>query len=234
MPRAARPKQAYRHLRAPWVRAYGVLVAALLALLWALLRLTVRVRHHHRPPDFNQRQTVDCAWHDTLLPYFVAMTPYTKRYAWMNHPAWYMKGIHVFLRWMGVRQLVLGSSGHGGRAALDGLVALMQTDPHAPSTFLNPDGPYGPAHQLRPGVLDIAQRTGAPIIALRIHCHCAWRAPTWDGKAVPLPFSRIDVIYSPPWHVRPDNREAVREALCQHLNSAEPPKKKGTGKGGAL
>ncbi len=204
------------------VLLYGGVMAALMVLLWGLLKLTVRVRHHHRPPDFGQRQTIDCAWHESLLPYFVAGLPYAKPYVWMNHPAWYMKGIHLYLRLMGVRALVMGSSGHGGRRALEGVVTLLQQQPGS-STFLNPDGPYGPAHRVKDGVLDLAQRTGAPVVALRLRCHHAWRGPTWDRKFVPLPFSRLDVVYSPAWHVTPDNREAVRAAIQQHLDGASSP-----------
>ena len=69
--------------------------------------------------------------------YFVAGLPYAKPYVWMNHPAWYMKGIHLYLRLMGVRALVMGSSGHGGRRALEGVVTWLQQPPAAgtpPST----------------------------------------------------------------------------------------------------
>jgi lysophospholipid acyltransferase (LPLAT)-like uncharacterized protein len=215
-----------RTLERGLVLLYGGVMAALLVLLWGLLKLTVRVRHLDRPADFGQRQTIDCAWHESLLPYFVAGLPYRKPYVWMNHPAWYMKGIHLYLRLMGVRQLVLGSSGHGGRRALDGVATLLEQEsmPGAlPSTFLNPDGPYGPAHRVKDGVLDLAQRTGAPVVALHLRCHHAWRAPSWDRKFVPLPFSRLDVIYSPGWHVTADNREAVRAAIQRHLDGADAP-----------
>lgn len=208
------------------VLLYGSLMAALLVLLWGLLKLTVRVHHLHRPPDFDRRQTIDCAWHESLLPYFVAGLPYAKPYVWMNHPAWYMKGIHLYLRLMGVRALVMGSSGHGGRRALEGVVTWLQQPPAAgtpPSTFLNPDGPYGPAHRVKDGVLDLAQRTGAPVVALHLRCHRALRVPSWDRKFVPLPFSRLDVVYSPAWTVTANNREAVRAAIQRHLDGAETP-----------
>ncbi|MDO9237636.1 MAG: DUF374 domain-containing protein [Aquabacterium sp.] len=198
-----------------FITLYGYLVAALFFLAWRFLQLTVRVRHVNQPADFGHVHTVDCAWHDGLMPYFVGGMPYTKRYVWMNHPAWYMKGIHVFLKWVGVRELVLGSSGHGGRRALQALVPLIK---QGASTFLNPDGPYGPAHEVKDGVLDLAQQTGAPIVAIRIHCHRAWRAPTWDGKQIPVPGSRISLIYSPPWLIDAGNRESVRKLIKQHLD----------------
>lgn len=194
---------------------YGLITATLLWCLWRLLRLTVRVRHRNQPPGFAQLHTVDCAWHDTLLPYFVGAMPYRKPYAWMNHPSWYMKGIHIFLQWMGVRALVLGSSGHGGRKALQALIPLVQ---EGTSTFLNPDGPYGPAHVIKNGVLDVAEQTGRPVVAIHVRCHQAWRLPTWDKKWIPCPGSLIELTYSPAWSVTPANREDVRRMIQQHLD----------------
>ena len=200
------------------IALYGLIVGGLFWLVWRLLQLTTRVRHVNAPiPSLGP--TVDCAWHECLMPYFVGAMPYRKNYAWMNHPAWYMKGIHVFLQWVGVRALVLGSSGHGGRKALQGLVPLLR---EGASTFLNPDGPYGPPRVVKDGVLDLAEQTGLPIVAIHVKCHTAWRVPTWDRKWLPLPGSLIELTYSAPWKVTAANRETVRRDIEQHLNAHVP------------
>ncbi len=195
----------------------GGLLACLFLLLWAVLKLTVRVRHIGRPADDEGSASIECAWHEALLPYFVARMPYRKPYAWMNHPALYMKPIHIFLRWMGVRSLVLGSSGHGGRAALAALVLHLRG---GAATFLNPDGPHGPAHAVKDGVLDLSIATGAPVVALRCACRRALRLPTWDRKIVPVPFSRIDVFYARPRRVEAAGRETARAAIARDLGDA--------------
>jgi len=149
------------------------------------------------------------------MPYFVGAMPYRKHYAWMNHPAWYMKGIHVFLKWVGVRALVLGSSGHGGRQALYALIPLLK---QGASTFLNPDGPYGPPHVVKDGVLDLAEQSGLPVVAIHVKCLNGWRISTWDRKWIPKPGSLIELTYSSPWIVTPTNRELVRRRIEAHLN----------------
>ena len=194
----------------------GTCAAALLWLLWALLKATVRVRHVGRPPDDAAVSSIECAWHDCLLPYFLIRMPYPKAYVWMNHPAWFMKPIHVLLGWMGVDELALGSSGHGGRAALAALIPSVQA---GKPTFLNPDGPYGPAHQVKDGVLDLSIATGVRILALRFEYSAALRLPTWDRKFIPLPFSRVDVVYTPIDAVRPDTREASRAEIGRALGA---------------
>jgi len=199
----------------PVVALYGVLTAGLLLVVWGLLRVTLRIRHINRPSDFMTRPTVECVWHEALVPYFVAAMPYAKPHAWLNHPAAYMKGVHYFLRVMGVRILVLGSSGHDGRKALDALVPVLRS---GLSTFLNPDGPRGPAHELRAGVLDLSQETGFPVVPLYVRCSAAWRLPTWDRKLLPKPFSSLDLVYGPPVVVTRENRDAVRIAIRRHLD----------------
>ena len=213
----------------PLVRLYGWLTGALLALLWGLLKVTVRVEHVGRPSDLDRGAHIACAWHEALIPFFVATMPYRRPQAWMNHPLWYMRGIHVFLRWMGVRTLVLGSSGHGGRAALEALAPEVRG---GQPTFLNPDGPHGPPRQVKDGVLALSEGTGAPIVALRFACSRALRLPTWDGKLVPLPGSRVTVTWSAPVVVTAERREVCRAAIARHLEGCAPapqPRRPGRG-----
>ena len=195
----------------PLVALYGAVSGGLLIGVWALLRAMIRTRHVGRP----EGHTIQCAWHEALLPYFVASLPYRKHEVALNHPLWVMKGIHVFLRTMGVRTLVLGSSGHGGRRALETLMPLVAA---GASTFLTPDGPAGPAHTVKDGVLDLGEQTGVPVVALRVRCSRAWHLPTWDRKLVPWPGSVIEVFYSEPLVITKDNRDAARVALCEFMN----------------
>ena len=195
----------------PLVALYGWITGGLLLALWGVLRVLVRLRHVDRPTT----HSIQCAWHEGLLPYFVACLPYREPEVWLNHPLWVMKGIHVFLRCMGVRTLVMGSSGHGGRQALVELTPLVAA---GASTFLNPDGPAGPPRQVKNGVLDLGEHTGVPVIALRLRCSHAWRLPTWDRKLVPWPGSVIEVFYSEPQVITATNREAARDALRAFMN----------------
>jgi len=46
--------------------------------------------------------------------------------AWLNHPAWYMKPIHVLLHLTGVEHICLGSSGNNGMAALENVIGYLK------------------------------------------------------------------------------------------------------------
>ena len=43
----------------------------------------------------------------------------------------------------------------------------------------------------KPGLIAIAQRTGAVLFPVHVRARWCWRAPTWDHPIVPLPGTRI-------------------------------------------
>lgn len=62
---------------------------------------------------------------------------------------------------------------------------------------ITPDGPRGPRYQLQPGIVKLAQLTGAPIIPVRVEYSHALHFKTWDGFMLPLPFSRVKLTLEP-------------------------------------
>ncbi|MFV0337922.1 MAG: lysophospholipid acyltransferase family protein [Chthoniobacterales bacterium] len=77
-----------------------------------------------------------------------------------------------------------------------GTIALRECRRHLESgadLAVTPDGPRGPKYKLGPGLILLAQQTGAKILPCHVHFSRAIRFKTWDGFCVPLPFSRIDV-----------------------------------------
>jgi len=58
---------------------------------------------------------------------------------------------------------------------------------------VTPDGSWGPAGAVKPGLVSIAMGTAAEIYCLKIHASRALYAPTWDRTAIPLPFATVHV-----------------------------------------
>lgn len=87
---------------------------------------------------------------------------------------------------------VRGSSSRRGVAAL---VALRQALRGGTDACVTPDGPRGPRYVLQPGVLKIAETSGAPLIPIHVECPSAWRLKSWDRFRLPWPFSRVRVIF---------------------------------------
>ncbi len=83
-----------------------------------------------------------------------------------------------------------------GSSSRRGSRALLECAKHLESgadLAVTPDGPKGPRYQLGPGLILLAQKTGARIVPVHARFHWAIELKTWDGFRIPLPFSRVDV-----------------------------------------
>ncbi|HEY5751586.1 MAG TPA: lysophospholipid acyltransferase family protein [Chthoniobacterales bacterium] len=87
--------------------------------------------------------------------------------------------------------------GSSSKRAAAGLIEAIRTFRAGRTMIVTPDGPRGPKYVLSPGVISLARKTGAPVLAVHVHFSRAWRLKTWDRFFVPLPFSRIDVKIDP-------------------------------------
>ena len=56
---------------------------------------------------------------------------------------------------------------------------------------ITPDGSRGALYEIKPGMILLAQLTGAPVLPISFEFSRAWRLRTWDRFAVPKPFSRV-------------------------------------------
>jgi lysophospholipid acyltransferase (LPLAT)-like uncharacterized protein len=98
------------------------------------------------------------------------------------------------LRWMGV-PTARGSSTRGGASALKGLLRIARAGRH-PSVAV--DGPKGPYHKVKPGVLEISRVVGGDLVPVGCACSRAFvfkRA--WNKAFLPLPFAKIEIVFGP-------------------------------------
>lgn len=177
------------HVMWGWVVAVGWYVFAL------AYRLTLRVERHGLQHLEGSPSHIFVFWHENLSVYFHTELSARCPQVWMQHPALFMTPVHAMIRLMGVRKLAFGSSGSGGRAALDEVISLLRG---GYSTVITPDGPRGPVKRLKPGALIMAVETGLPIIPMTFDVSSYWTLPTWDRKKWPRPFSHIAIVFHPP------------------------------------
>ena len=90
---------------------------------------------------------------------------------------------------------VRGSSSRRGVAALVGLTRAVRS---GLDVCITPDGPRGPRYVFQPGMVKLAEASGAPIIPVHVTFSSAWRFKTWDRFVVPKPFSRVRVVFDHP------------------------------------
>jgi len=204
----------------PLLCLYGYGLGFLMFVYFLVQRLTVRVRIdglEHIDPETNY---IFCQWHATVPLAFQWAMPRLPRvftvrpHAWMQHPLWYMKSIHVLLRLIGVQKIVLGSTGHEGRQAADELVGFLRA---GFSTWLLPDGPAGPPRVVKRGILHISAHSGVPIIPIQFEASRCIRIRSWDRKQWPSPFSTIRVRIMAPICVSENATERAEEELYAGL-----------------
>ena len=117
---------------------------------------------------------------------------------------------------------VRGSSSRRGAAGLLELVKLVRDG--APAA-ITPDGPRGPRYCIHPGVLELARRSGRPIVPFAIGLSRFWELPSWDRFRVPKPFSRGVCIMGEPLEIPgdagPDEMERLGGVLRARMLALE-------------
>lgn len=94
---------------------------------------------------------------------------------------------------------IRGSASHGGSGALRRLYRAITRDGSSPITI--PDGPHGPIYKCKPGIVVLAELSGAPFLPLAFHSTSTWRLSSWDRLFVPKPFARVSVAVGEPFLV---------------------------------
>ncbi len=188
----------------------NALSRALLAWLAAcLVRALIWTLRYRRLGPAIDRAGLVAFWHGEQLP-LIGMRPAGRLVAPVStSPDGQLQ--EAVLRRVGIDG-VRGSRGHGGAAAVRGLLRALRDGAVA---LIAVDGPSGPREEVKPGVVYLAQRTGLPVwpvVVAVARGHRLRRA--WDRYLLPRPFTRTVVLVGEPFHV---DRDASAEAACAAL-----------------
>jgi lysophospholipid acyltransferase (LPLAT)-like uncharacterized protein len=118
---------------------------------------------------------------------------------------------------------IRGSSSRRGAQALIEIVSALREGYHIAIT---PDGPRGPKYAVQPGIISLAQLSGAPIVAAGAVIHSKKQLRSWDQFQIPLPFARCELSFSKPIYVprrcSPEELERFRAQLENELRRINP------------
>ena len=95
--------------------------------------------------------------------------------------------------------VVRGSSSRLGASAILQLTNILASGGDA---VITPDGPRGPAYELGPGIIFLAQKSGAAVLPVNMEYSSCWRLKSWDQFIVPRPFAKVRVLIGQPHRVR--------------------------------
>lgn len=109
--------------------------------------------------------------------------------------------------------------GSSSRRAVAALIGMKRALEKGLDVCITPDGPRGPRYSFHPGVVKLAQASGAPIVPIHLHFSASWRLKTWDRLVIPKPFSRVIVIFDELVIIPPKLDEAGFEAQVERLKN---------------
>lgn len=195
----ARPVDSPFRRRWTWrTRAWVALAGWVIALVLRLLYLTLRVRLIDRGDVVGRRrrgeQVLAAFWHDgiVLLPLMVT------RLRWPGTAnvmlSWHRDAevAAQAMRRLGIRT-VRGSDTRGWLGGLRGLLAARA---RGEDLVIVPDGPRGPRHEAKDGVIQLARATRLPLIVIGAAAWPARRLGSWDRMQLPRPFARAVLVMS--------------------------------------
>ena len=107
-----------------------------------------------------------------------------------------------------------GSSSRGGRKALQQMIAWVSENRLGAHIV---DGPTGPPRVVKPGIITLAQKSGAALCPTYISYEKPWIFNSWDRFMVPRPFGRILIRFGPlefiPKEMNTDDFEYIRRRI---------------------
>jgi lysophospholipid acyltransferase (LPLAT)-like uncharacterized protein len=102
--------------------------------------------------------------------------------------------------------------GSSSKLGATGLLQLSEVLAGGRDVVITPDGPRGPAYELGPGIIFLAQKSGVPVLPINMEYSSCWRVKNWDRFIIPRPFSKVRVIIGEPLQIRSTFTDADFEA----------------------
>lgn len=185
----------------------GTLGVALVRLLASTWRYRVDGGEHYLGLREARRPFIFALWHSRILP----LLAHHRRQDIVLLISRHRDGQYLAAlaeRW-GYR-FVRGSSKRGGEVGLLGIVRSLQD---GNVVAITPDGPQGPAEQVKAGVVAAAQHAGVAILPITARASRAWYLKSWDRFCIPKPFARVVVRYGAPIDVR-QGKDGLRDGAA--------------------
>lgn len=185
--------------------------------VWFLRGLLVTLR-----PVYVQRHVEQRLWHADqpfLLAFWHGRSLYFirlyRQYAFTVLVSHSRDGefISRILRHFGIHTSRGSSHRHGSQ----GFLQMVQKMRQGYRGAVTPDGPRGPCYQVHPGIVALAKRTGVPILPVTYSARWKWQVRSWDRFVIPLPFSRVVVLYGEPIEVPPTASATTLQAKRQEV-----------------
>lgn len=105
----------------------------------------------------------------------------------------------------------------GGKEAMFEYIARLKEGKSGAITI---DGPKGPRHKCKPGIVVMAQQTGAPILPVVAMASTHWEFNSWDRFKIPKPFCRLRIYYGEPITVPADTSKEQVDEIGEQVSAS--------------
>lgn len=105
----------------------------------------------------------------------------------------------------------------GGKEALEIYISNMKEGGRGGITV---DGPKGPRHVCKPGIVLIAQQTNSMIVPGGAFAERYWEFKSWDKFKLPVPFTRIKLKYAAPIKVPAELSATQIMEICRKVETS--------------
>jgi len=197
----------------PVLYLVGWLAHVLMKLLYFSLRITVK--GHEALLIASKEPLIIALWHDQLLlgPLVFGQLPKSTFAVCISNS----RDGHLLASFIetfsNATTILIGHKNRHGA-----LLQMMQAVGNKEILLITPDGPRGPKHEVKAGVIFSAQQTAAPIVAMRCHATSSWQLKTWDRLSIPKPFSKVTITFEPSLACpKETSRIVLQNELCDAL-----------------
>lgn len=199
-PSKQKPMPRWRTRVFPW---FAAPLALLLRLYWRSVRLRVSGQEHLEPLLAAGERFIPCCWHQRQVFSLCALRRLRARGVNPGALVSPSKDGELAARLLAKLHItaVRGSGRRSGALAMrDMYLAIKEQDL---SPLIAPDGSTGPPHEFKPGAIMLARLSGSPVVPLSFACTRGVRLGTWDRLLLPLPLSRVEVVFGAPIRLDP-------------------------------
>jgi len=131
---------------------------------------------------------------------------------------WRGSALRIWTEKLGARPYPMNLKGDSTLGMAKKLVGLTREVMGGNSLYITPDGPDGPAHVLKPGIVYLSQKTGATILPIGAYCRHSYTVARWDRYSIPYPYSRITIHIGEPLLNLPEEQELGEKKITETLN----------------
>ncbi|MEZ4742443.1 MAG: DUF374 domain-containing protein [Bdellovibrionota bacterium] len=117
---------------------------------------------------------------------------------------------------------ILGSADREGmdKGGTKALFTMLRSLKKGNPVAITVDGSIGPRRIVKPGIIDLARKTGANILPVYCVCTKYWELNTWDRLKIPKPFSNITIHYGHPVTIDKETKREDMSALQKMLGAS--------------